>query len=275
MTEERELRSDAAVARAWNANAARWSEDLRAGYDRFRDLYTMPAFLDFIPDLAGCEVLEIGCGDGTSSRRFAALGSRLTAVDLSAAMIERARAEEACEPLGIHYLTGSAAQLDEFGSGRFDHALSFMALMDAADLRAIIDETRRLLKPGGTLAFSVLHPCFMTRAYGWKEAEDRGSQGLVVGRYFEKEPWLERWRFSANPESAELEPFVVPRFCYTLSDYLNTLADAGFRIDRIAEPRPSEAAVEEHPSFQRWRQHAPLVLFVSARKLSMNSLRDQ
>jgi hypothetical protein len=58
----------------------------------------------------------------------------------------------------------------------------------------------------------------------------------------------------------------VPRFPRTLSDHLNALADAGFRIARIEEGRPDEATVRANPWLVRWRDHAALVLFVLAEK---------
>ena len=61
-------------------------------------------------------------------------------------------------------------------------------------------------------------------------------------------------------------PFEVPRFPRTLSDYINAVADAGFRITRTDEPRPDAKLSEDHPWLARWHAHAPLVLFVEAKK---------
>src|SRR5579862_2309430 len=51
------------VAAKWDANAAKWADDVRAGQDRFRDLFTFPRFLDFLPDLRGSNVIDLGCGE--------------------------------------------------------------------------------------------------------------------------------------------------------------------------------------------------------------------
>ena len=58
----------------------------------------------------------------------------------------------------------------------------------------------------------------------------------------------------------------MPRFPRTLSDYINALCAAGFRIAEIEEPRPDEAVCKEHPWLSRWREHAPLVLAIAALK---------
>jgi len=257
---------EADVAAAWNRNAARWSDDIRAGYDLYRDVFTLPAFLAFMPGIAGREAIDLGCGEGSNTRRLADLGGRMTGIDISDALIARAREAERREPKGIRYETCSFSRLDPFPDASFDHVVSTMALMDGPDFSGAMHEAWRVLRRGGTLCFSVLHPCFVTPALRWLRDEEGNYEGMRVGRYFDREPFVERWRFSKRPDPESIEPFEVPRFPRTLSDHLNALADAGFRIARIEEGRPDEATVRANPWLMRWRDHAALVLFVLAEK---------
>jgi 2-polyprenyl-3-methyl-5-hydroxy-6-metoxy-1,4-benzoquinol methylase len=94
---------EARVAAAWDANAATWVEQVRAGHDLYREVFTMPAFLGFIPDLRGLRAIDLGCGEGHNTRALARQGAQMTGVDLSQEMIAAARASEAEEPLGIAY----------------------------------------------------------------------------------------------------------------------------------------------------------------------------
>ena len=75
---------------------------------------------------------------------------------------------------------------------------------------------------------------------------------------------VERWRFSKAPETATAEPFVVPHFPFRLEHYVNGLCAAGFRISRIAEPRPDAALIAAHPWLERWHRHAAFTLLVAA-----------
>jgi SAM-dependent methyltransferase len=257
---------EAAVAASWDRNAAIWTPEVRAGFDFYRELYTLPAFLDFMPSLAGQRIVDLGCGEGSNTRRFAKLGGMMTGVDLSAEMIRHAREREDEQPLGITYEVGSFSDLAPFADEQFDGAVSTMALMDGPDLPAAMRAASRVLKANGTLCFSVLHPCFITPAIRWLTDEDGSHLGLRVGRYFERTPFVEYWRFSRRPGTTMLEPFEVPRFPRTLSDYINAVSEAGFRIVRIEEPRPSEEMARRYDWLNRWYQHAPLVLFILAVK---------
>jgi SAM-dependent methyltransferase len=261
---------EADVAASWDRNADLWTQEVRSGFDLYRELYTLPAFQAFMPSIAGKQVIDLGCGEGNNTRLFAKLGGKLTGVDLSVEMIRLARQKEEEQPLSIRYELCSYNDLMFFEDEQFDCALSTMALMDGPDLPAAMRAAHRVLKPGGELCFSILHPCFITPATQWLKDEQGDYSGIRVGRYFQREPFVEHWRFGRRPHTAVLEeykvPFEVPRFPRTLSDYLNALSAAGFRIRNIDEPRPDEALSRQHEWLNRWYQHAPLVLFVSAIK---------
>jgi ubiquinone/menaquinone biosynthesis C-methylase UbiE len=256
------------VAAAWDGNAVTWTEHVRAGFDRYRELFTWPAFVGLLPEGRGLEVIDLGCGEGENTRRIARLGARMTGVDLSPRMIAAAREVEASEPLGISYESGSFARLEGFADASFDAAVSTMALMDNPNLADAFRAAYRVLRPGGTLTFSVLHPCFMTTGAGWLRDQDDRETHLTVADYFSDTPDIEHWRFSKAPHDtvAGTEPFTVPRFRHRLADYVNGLADAGFRIEQLMEPRPGEEEAMSHPWLRRWRRHAALVLMIRSRR---------
>lgn len=251
------------VAAAWDENASAWASEVRAGRDRTHEVFTSPRFLEFVPDLAGLSVLDLGCGEGRNTRSIARRGAHITGVDISSRMIEFARQEESRQPLGIRYEVESSAQLQSFADGSFYAAVSTMALMDTPDFPAVAREIFRVLRPGGGFYFSVLHPCFMGRDSTWAKDDAGRVIGRMVPDYWSEEPYTERWGFDAAPS------FTILYFPYRLEDYVNGLCAAGFRIERVHEPRPSSAVVEANPDMQflaRLRHHSAFVLFVAARK---------
>lgn len=238
---------------------------MRRGWDSYREHFNNPAFFSFLGDVARLEVLDAGCGEGHNTRLLAGQGAAVTGVDISPEMIARARDEEARNPAGIRYETAAFEDLSLFEPASFDAVVSFMALMDGADIAGALAELKRVLRPGGRLVFSILHPCFISPGMSWTR-NDRGEEtGLRVSDYFADEPFLEQWTFSKAPVPSDAPPFVVPRFPRTLSTWLNTLAQTGFTLSRSEEPRPSADAAARHPWLARWRQHAALLLYLEVR----------
>jgi SAM-dependent methyltransferase len=258
--------NEALVARSWDHNAAVWADHVRSGWDVYREYFNQPAFAAFLGDVRGKQVLDAGCGEGTATRMLARAGAHVTGIDLSPEMIRLAQEAEQHEPLGIGYAVASFTNLHAYPDASFDLVVSWMALMDSPNLAGAIHELTRVLRAGGTLAFNILHPCFMTKGFGWSEDATSGEQRLTVGGYFDEQPNIERWRFSKGDAPKDAPPFVVPRFHHPLSTYLNLLIEAGCAIERIEEPRPTEAMCEQHAWLRRWRDHAAIYLYVRARK---------
>lgn len=254
------------IARHWDANADGWTEGLRRGRDLYRNLFLEPAFIEFLGGLQDQHVLDAGCGEGTSSRLMARRGATVTGVDLSPRMLESAMAEEARAPLGIRYVAGSYGELAGIPDGAFDLVASWMSLMDGADLAAAARTFFRVLKPGGALKFAVIHPCFAIPPSITVQQPGETHRRIAMAGYFDATPRIDCWTFAGSERQPDAATFAVPRFPRTVAAYVNGPIDAGFRIRRLAEPRPSDAACERLPRLRFWRDHAALYLFVHADK---------
>ena len=141
-----------------------------------------------------------------------------------------------------------------------------MALMDGPGYGEALTEFYRVLKPAGRLYFSITHPCFMTRHLGWVPAEGELPTRLTVGEYFNVQPEIETWHFSTQADHDKYPPFSVPTFYRTLSEYINGVAEAGFRLRSLFEPRPTAAGCRQRPSLERWCEHAAMFLHIDAVK---------
>ncbi|MDP6634002.1 MAG: class I SAM-dependent methyltransferase [Phycisphaerae bacterium] len=243
------------IASFWDENAPDWIEAVRAGWDVYREFVNNPAFFELLGDIAGMRVLDVGCGEGYNTRKFADLGAKVAGVDVSRLMIASARDHEADEPRGIEYHQTPASDLGVLDNESFDAVLSTMTLMDLGDYTESIAEIARVLKPGGLLQFSVSHPCTMTRMWRWVYDDQDDQTGVVVGDYFSLDPTgrggdVDEWYFGGAPRDVRktARSFRIPRFFRTLSEYFNTLTDAGFRVEKLAEPNASEDAVAKCPN---------------------------
>jgi len=101
-----------------------------------------------VPPTAG-RVLDVGCGDGFLAARLARRIPEVTAVDLDAPVLRRARARFADAPIRWVHADIMTAELPDAG---FDAVVSNAALHHFEDTRAALDRLSGLLTPGGTLA---------------------------------------------------------------------------------------------------------------------------
>jgi ubiquinone/menaquinone biosynthesis C-methylase UbiE len=191
----------------------------------------------------------------------------MTAVDISEIFIQHAQQSEEEEPLGVDYRVASAVELP-FADARFDFAVGFMSFMDIPEIGRVLGEAHRVLKPGGFLQFSIEHPCFTTPHRRNLRDQDGRTYAIEVGDYFRNlRGEIAEWIFSATPPELikELRRFKVPRFTQTVSQWLNLLLDTGFILERMAEPRPSDATVLANPRLQ-CAQVVAYFLHIRARK---------
>lgn len=256
------------VAAHWEANAELWTHYSRAGYDRYRDALNTPAFLAMLPAVAGLRGLDLGCGEGTNTRAVARLGATMTGLDIAPTFLRHARETEAADPMGIDYVLGDGVNLD-FADASFDFVTAFMSMMDMADQGHVLGEVRRVLKPGGFMQFSILHPCFVPPKR--RNVRDASGEAVAVeiADYFdETDGRVERWIFSAIPKAERegLREFAIPRFHRTLTSWVAMVVGAGLSIEAFGEPMASEEVARAEPVVADTRV-APIFLHVRARKV--------
>ena len=113
-----------------------------------------PAFTDEVGSLAGLDVLDLGCGDGTFASTCVEAGCRsYVGIDGSAPMIDRAKASVRSKAVSFVLAT-----MDEYAPGpdTFDLIVSRMALHYIGDLDRVLARARTASRPGGRLIFSVV-----------------------------------------------------------------------------------------------------------------------
>ncbi|HVZ09935.1 class I SAM-dependent methyltransferase [Rhodopila sp.] len=260
--------TSAEAAACWEANAETWTRHARAGLDVYRDVVNTPAFLAMLPAVDGLAGLDLGCGEGGNTRQLARLGARVAALDMSATFLRHAHEAEHTERLGIAYVRADAARLP-FAGEAFDFVTAFMSLMDMPDQNTVLLEINRVLRRGGFLQFSILHPCFVPpHRRVLREADGITVRAVEVGDYFSNiDGRVDRWWFGtlSAEERARVPAFQEPRFHRTLSTWMNLLVATGFVIECLGEPCADAATAAAVPHVADTRV-APLFLHVRARK---------
>lgn len=145
--------------RAWDGTEGDYWAAHANQYDSAVDGYHQP-LLDLAAITPDDAVLDIGCGTGQTTRdaaRLATAGSAL-GIDLSARMLDVARAKADQEGLDNVSFEQGDAQIHGFAPASFDVALSRTGSMFFGDPTAAHANIARALRPGGRLALAVWQP---------------------------------------------------------------------------------------------------------------------
>jgi len=201
-----------------------------ARYDEFAEWYEqwigdapplIAAHSDLLPAVTGERVLDIACGQGRMSRYLARLGADVVGVDVSAAMLDKARA---IGPADIAYVHADVTRHPAWWDGRpFDGCTCELALMDIDDLAGTLSTVTTVLRQGGWFVASIVHPCF--------PGSELGSSSWPPGEGYEHEGW---WISpDHNPDGVRIRVGATHR---KLSTFLNALLDAELEAERYVEP---------------------------------------
>ncbi|MGP3977339.1 bifunctional 2-polyprenyl-6-hydroxyphenol methylase/3-demethylubiquinol 3-O-methyltransferase UbiG [Streptomyces sp. 8N114] len=107
-------------------------------------------------DRSALRVLDVGCGGGLMSEPLAALGYRVTGLDLSEGSVHTARAHAEASGIEVTYRVGSAYELP-VADGSVDAVLMSDVLEHLHDLPTAVAEVARALRPGGVLVFDTIN----------------------------------------------------------------------------------------------------------------------
>jgi SAM-dependent methyltransferase len=105
----------------------------------------------------GLQVLDVACGTGVVSVTAARMGAKVTALDLTPELLERARSNSQIAGVAVDWREGDVEKLP-FNDGSFDVVLSQFGHIFAPRPALALSEMLRVLKPGGTIAFSTWPP---------------------------------------------------------------------------------------------------------------------
>ena len=123
-------------------------------YDSWFGMVSSPArraAVAAVNQLPGCDVLEVGVGTGLALPLYAP-EKRITGIDLSRAMLTRARARAVA--LGLRHveeLLEMDAQATSFEAGSFDVAVAMFVASVVPDPHRLVKELRRVVRPGGKI----------------------------------------------------------------------------------------------------------------------------
>jgi ubiquinone/menaquinone biosynthesis C-methylase UbiE len=144
----------------------------------------MRALLGRLGHGSGQRLLDIGCGTGRWAAALARDGWRVVGIDFATGMLRRARVRT--QEIGPDAVILVRADLRDglpFSAGVFDVALCVAVLHTVVEPSTALDEIRRVLRPGGTLAIAL--PSLLPTSR---------RPGTFAGALLEAPRWLPGWR---------------------------------------------------------------------------------
>jgi SAM-dependent methyltransferase len=221
------------VRAAWDANAVFWDEQMESG-GTWQQSLIEPAVEAVLRLEPGERVLEIACGNGEFARRMTELGGSVLATDFSEAMLERARAHGGGTEYRLADATDEAALTALGDPGSFDAVVCNMAVMDMQEIEPLARAAATLLRPGGRLLISTVHPAFnsghVTRVLEQRD-DDTGvirNHSLRISGY--STPIV------AKGVAVEGQPSTQWYFDRSLADLLRPFLANGLVVDALEEP---------------------------------------
>lgn len=210
----------------------------------FNAYYERPATLSLLPCVQGKKVVDAGCAAGWYSQWLLDHGATVTALDFSPRMIEMTKKRVGSKADVIQAdLNNPLSFLPDSSS---DIILSSLTLHYLRDWTGIMAEFYRALQQNGYLIFSVHHP-FMDFAE------------FQCDNYFATELLLDEWETPAGKVPVQF-------YRRPLHEIIAAVLDAGFIIEKVLEPMPTEKFLELQPKTYAQLTKKPHFLFLKARK---------
>jgi ubiquinone/menaquinone biosynthesis C-methylase UbiE len=219
---------------AWDSYHPVWAATTRQRYPDRRNRFDEghfdldPLEVELIGDVRGRDVLELSCGwDASQAFGLVKLGATVTACDISPVAIEIARRE--AEELGVQveFVTCDSQTLQPIGNDRFDLVFAQYNYCYYEHLARAFVNWFRVLRGGGRLFVRTFHPVTAC-------LEEKEGTLAVTRSYFDQSP--EYYKFNGTRHVPDWQSDLqAVEFPYTLSDLINGMVRAGFRMERMVE----------------------------------------
>ncbi len=220
----------------------RWAATYDGGPNPLIDL-EQPVTLAMIGEVQGRRVLDLGCGTGRYCVLLAERGAEVLGVDPSPGMLERARARVSGNA-HVKLMLGTLDGL-RLPNEQFDGAVCALTLSHLPELEPTLRETARVLKAGGWLVISDIHPYWPVSGHDYTEFFDEAGQ-----------------------------EYRIPEYPHLVEEFWRLFSELGFHLEDIHEPTIDARLIERFPTLEGY-QGIPLAIALKARKGSRHTALDE
>jgi len=207
--------------------------------------------LQVLGDVAGKDVLELGCGAAQWAVLLAQQGARMSGLDNSARQLEHAR--ERMAAAGVDFpLVHAAAESIPLPDGSFDVVFCDHGALTLGDPLVVVPEVSRLLRPDGLFAFSHFSP------FGW------------ICHDYEVDEVVDRLCLDYFGLHRFDDPDGSVQFNLPYGDWIRLFRASGLSVEALVEVRPPEGAASTYRTEAEtaWARRWPMEDIWKVRKWS-------
>ncbi len=202
--------------------------------------------LGVLGDVAGKDVLDLGCGTAPWCIGLAKAGARPTGLDVSPKQLSLARQIMEREGCSFPVIEGSAERIP-FPERSFDIVLSDHGAFPFVNPELAVPEVARVLRIGGLFVMNFESPIAVLC---WEEEVGRVGTRLV-GDYYNNDEW---------------------RFRLRTGEWIRLFRRCGLQVEDLIEPQPPAAPLGFHERIDlEWARRWPVDQIWKVRKSSLSS----
>lgn len=208
-------------------NVAQWyDEHLEMTSDSYQARVIAPNLLRMLDPKKGEHLLDLACGQGYFTRLVAQTGAVVEGVDLSKALIARAKEKDTTIPYHI-----ASADATPFRTASFDTIFTVLAFENIKEIEGVVKEIDRILKKGGRFVLVLLHPSFRIPQHSdWYFDTKKQVQYRTVAKYLSEATILiEQAPFKGEKKGT------TKTFHRSLQWYMKLFRKQGFAIAGLEE----------------------------------------
>ncbi len=218
------------------------------------------SFYRLMGNVSGKCVLELACGGAQNSIALANWGAEVVALDFSPKQIRHAQSLRQRTGAAFELVAGDMESPTMFRAASFDIILSSFGWEFIPDLRSCLERCAEILRPGGRLVMSTVHPL---SAFDWNVA----TRSLHLTDYFNLP--VEVWE---DPVPEGHPPGLT--FFRTIEELVSSVTAAGLLVERLVEPYPVGLPDDSRSPYagRYWADHwerltrVPFAVVIRARK---------
>ena len=224
-----------------------------------RHLYFLgPALMNFLGDIQGKTVVDLGCGTGINSALCKDKGAQVVGVDISKEMLKIAWRSYS----GIDFIYGDAQELDKHIPKPVDIVFAsqvFLTIQNRKKIQTIFKQVASILKPTGKFIFTDAH--FFRR--------DMMYDDFLALNFPKKFSYFKSGKLYdvilKSPNSTVTMHFKDT--FWNLTDYLSFIKAGGFVIEDIYEPKPVQGIPMQYKKYFQHYFENPLYIFFKLKKI--------